>query len=254
MLRFREILFLLVLSLVSLIKIPNIELGIEIPFNETYNEFTYTASSSASLRLYVYHDYECVRYNISGYSTTLGDILSPGDGIKFYVTSNEQIKIKFTFFPKYDKLITKEKKGTFYIYSSSSPTKIDINKKINAYFGIFYGTTDPILVSYETGVIEKDVSVKLEYNKSFKNDIIETENVKNPFKICDENDDCDEYLSSYTFKQGHSYSINIKSYRKINQYIIPGHAIYIDNNKNTNNNNNIKFNILFILFYIALLL
>ena len=88
-----------------------------------------------------------------------------------------------------------------------------------------------------------------EYEDPLYNEIVDYE-LNNPFMVCDENEDCDEYISSYNFKKGHSYRICTKFQYKNYNYFLPAFSFYPSNT----NNNYICLNIFVLITYLIFLL
>ena len=130
-------------------------------------------------------------------------------------------------------------KGTFLMFALQNEIKIKLRNK--------YGDLDTPLVqsninslkeelilpdiihiTYSVPNLERNVSVKFEYNENCDPFTIG----ENPFKVC-HNDDCEENIETYSFQKGESYKIMIRLQKlKKNEddsnfyYVLPGYTFY----------------------------
>ena len=122
-------------------------------------------------------------------------------------------------------------------------------------------------LTFSVPKLDRDVTANFEYNK--KADIErDSFTIENPFKVC-HGKDCEENLSTYEFKKGESYEINVKVSKVRDEYndkyiIIPGFTFY-DQKYNgtyspddildvdTNSANGLKAKLLFISLILLLL-
>ena len=239
---FKIYLLFLIFILISPSEIPTLQTAIEYSFDEKNNQFYYDAKSYR-LIIYVSHSYVAVRLKIGSITQ---DITSPGTVIVNSVSNLGQNIVSLTFFPKYEKL-DKEKKGTISIHELNS--YVDLNNKINCNYPIYLANTDLGKITYNVNKLDKDMTIKFEYNSRINNEIVDYE-LNNPFMVCDENEDCDEYISSYNFKKGHSYRICTKFQYKNYNYFLPAFSFYPSNT----NNNYICLNIFVLITYLIFLL
>ena len=250
---FKIFLIYLTLSFILSKDIPTLNINEEIEFNEDNNEFIFGENTFPSYYIYVKHDYECVRLNVTRTKASYQDpvtidMVSPGGyHIEYYEVEN----IKLIFLPKYQKT-NKPKKGKIFVNLVSN--NIDTSNKIYSYYPIQLSGA-PKSIDYLINIKEADTTFQFEYNPKIKTDVFEY-NLKNPFKVCDEYNDCDEYITSYNFKKGCSYKISVKFEGKHGANFLPAYAFYSGSKRQNyiDNNNNffIKLNHFSLIIYLVL--
>ena len=248
---FKIFLIYLTLSFILSKTIPTLNLNEETEFNEDNNEFNFNVNIMPPFYIYVKHEYECVRLNITNSGSQVPhslDILNPGD---YYIESYTIQKINLIFLPKYEK-INKPKKGKISIHAIGN--SINSQSKIYSYFPRLTLSTYKDSLTYNINIQDADVTFQFEYNPIMKTDIYEYK-LKNPFQVCDEKNDCDEYISSYNFKKGHSYKIFVNYESKYSNYFLPAYAFYSGTKKKNvfnNNNNFIRLKLFTLIIYLLL--
>ena len=215
----KNLIFVVLLSLIMSLDIPTIEFGKETTFTPVNNKFQFVNNGSGEdyLLAYVETDSHGLEYieevkALKGHNTnTLSHTVNePGDGILFYLLEKGSVhSITLDY-----KEATVKKGGKLWINPLLNELNVDLNRKYSFNIPLAnYGYPDKEF-SPLTFIITKSaktVEFKFEYKEKFER-LWETFTVKNPFKICHIGDDldCIEDISSYKFIKGESYKIYIK--------------------------------------------
>ena len=211
----KNLIFVVLLSLIMSLDIPTIEFGKETTFTPVNNKFQFVKNKSEEDYLLIYvesdsHGLEYIQKADTGYY--LGYIINePGDGTLFTLTKEFSVH---TITLNYKEASIK-KGGKLWINPLLNELNVDLNQKYSFNVPLtYYFGKDEEEYSPLTFIITKSaktVEFKFEYKENFDY-YGEKFTVKNPFKICHISDDldCKEDISSYKFTEGESYKIYIK--------------------------------------------
>ncbi len=239
------ILLFLIFMIISSSDIPTLISGIEYSFDENHNNYFYYYPSSSLVFIFVKHSYVTVRLSVNSYTRDFNSSV-PGTWMHNSYFDNKPVNL--TFFPKYQN-VNKEKKGIIIFYERYNT--IDINTKVNFYGPIIFPSTLGKSCQFSVSNLDKDITIKFEYDSRIKDDLVDYE-LKNPFKVCDQSD-CDEYITYYKFKKGHSYSIDVQFvFKEYGLYIygfIPSFSFYP-----ISSNNYIRLNLIALIIYLIFLI
>ena len=213
----KNLIFVVLLSLIMSLDIPTIEFGKETTFTPINNKFQFVNNGSGEdyLLAYVETDSHGLEYIeevkvFKGHNSLSYTVNEPGDGILFYKLEKGSVhSITLDY-----KEATVKKGGKLWVNPLLNELNLDLNQKYSFNVPLAdYSYPDKEL-SPLTFIITKSaktVEFKFEYKENFDY-YGEKFTVKNPFKICHISDDldCKEDISSYKFTEGESYKIYIK--------------------------------------------
>ena len=225
----KNLIFVVLLSLIMSLDIPTIEFGKETTFTPINNKFQFVNNGSREdyLLAYVETDSHGLEYieevkDFKRYNALSHTVNEPGDGILFYLLEKGSVhSITLDY-----KEATVKKGGKLWINPLLNELNVDLNQKYSfniplAHYGGGYKEYNSL--TYIITKSAKTVEFKFKYKEKFES-YGEIFTVKNPFKIChigDDDLDCKEDISSYKFIEGESYKIYIKLQRiKIDEYSI----------------------------------
>ena len=104
---------------------------------------------------------------------------------------------------------TGQLKGNIWIYPLLKELKIDFTKNFEKKYTIYTNRAEePLVLTNEK--LEKDIKIKFQYSKSYKDENIVEQKLKNPFTVCEGDDNCKDNLETYTFKKNTDYKIKVK--------------------------------------------
>ena len=117
-------------------------------------------------------------------------------------------------------------KGTLWVNPSKNEIKFDLNKKFEWKFDIAKECPGPASkLTFVIDKAEKDVTFVFKYNNEIKDIFVEPIKVPNPFQVCHKTD-CKDDITTYDFKKGESYKINVKYAEVGNHYVFPSLSFY----------------------------
>ena len=259
-------LFAFIFTLISSKSVPSVKLGVNTTFDMNNNEFKfqYNGPGKDIILFYFTLDNKYVKYDIdcpnAGSSGNSGGSVSS----QIFIQVGKEGTCTIKFEPE------EKKKGSFVIYTLNTKLSIKLENKYGNLVSAFEDDDNLVSVSqltFSVPKLDRDVTANFEYNK--KADIErDSFTIENPFKVC-HGKDCEENLSTYEFKKGESYEINVKVSKVRDEYndkyiIIPGFTFY-DQKYNgtyspddildvdTNSANGLKAKLLFISLILLLL-
>lgn len=260
--------FFLSLAISKDIKSPkNLEYGVKTNFDKNNNEFTFTYNGQGRSYLLVnieYNSYDLeYQHTCDTGQSHIKTVNEPGLASLFPLYNSEvQHQIKLNY-----EEAKSEEGGKIWINPLNNELNVDLNKKYSLKVPFNIGFSDSEELSPLTYVItkaSKTVEFKFEYEEKVPvgpNEKIMT--VTNPFEVC-EDDDCHENVSSFEFKEGKSYTINLYL-KEITDpeweepyYVLPSfsfadknHKDDDDDDKHTTNSQSLRFK--FWIFALAIL-
>ena len=210
----KNLIFILLLSLIMSLNTPTIEFGKETSFSPSNNEFQFVDNESSNDYVLVYvtydsYDLEYIQKVDTG-NYMRNTINTPGEGILF--PSNGKGSIH-TITLDYKEARSK-KGGKLWVNPLLNELNVDLNQKYSFNIPLADESGKDKEFSPLTYIITKSpktVEFKFKYEEEVET-FTQKIKVKNPFKICHIADelDCKEDISSYEFKEGESYKIYIK--------------------------------------------
>lgn len=236
------------ISIILLVSSASIEFGKETPFDtKTNHYFEFINQDKGFVFVYI----SCEKYNDSnlfgiisttnGY-TSYGSFKGPTQGILLYSATQKNYNIylmKDNHMYGIDTFKDNEiASGTIWVNPSTNELPVDLSKryerKIYVITAIFEDTQLPKL-TYAINNAEKDCTFIFKYNETID---IEGEILSNPFEICQGNI-CSVNLTSYKFKKGESYKINLLTQRLLkdkHSIVLPAFSFADENYKESSGN------------------
>ena len=258
--------FFFIFALISSKSSPSVKLGVNTTFDMNNNEFNfeYKGPGKDIIIFYIksdnyYFDYDLVCPNTSMESSISGGTYASITATQVGTTGTCTIKFESE----------KESKGSFVIYTIKSKLSIKLKNKYGNL--IFADEDDDSLaesisqLTFSVPKLDRDVTANFEYSKDvFIHKTPYT--IENPFKVY-HGKDFKENISTYEFKKGESYEINVKVSKVTDEYnykhiIIPGFTFYDqkyngtyspDDILDTNSANVLKIKLLFISLFLLIL-
>lgn len=190
---------IVLISLLVLIssKDNTIDFAKEIPFDKNNSKFEFTYDKNDSFFIQVTCN-DTTNFRLKTNGGNFGFMANPpGNSLVSYKILSDSYTINIES--------ESNSKGTFWINPSLLDVKIDLNSKIEWKY-YTSSNNENAKLTYAIENAEKDVTFIFKY--SYPN-VDEKDTLSNPFEVCHK-DECKEDISTYDFKKGESYKINVK--------------------------------------------
>ena len=227
------ILLILIFANISTKTIPTLEYDTLTDFKEGNSEFNIESSGEIT-GLLTYVDTQNKKLKISflsdiGHSTSYGEHIftNPGGAFAFFFPTDTINTMNITSADGEE-----IKEGSIWIHPLDLELNSDLSEKIIKLYPAM-ADMDYETLNYTISDLKEDTTVRLTYEKDYKENGIEIKDLANPFSVC-EDYFCLDDIDSFTFVKGNSYTIRLKFEKKIikvdgedrAKYFLPAFSFY----------------------------
>ena len=227
------ILLILIFANISTKTIPTLEYDTLTDFKEGNSEFNIESSGEIT-GLLTYVNIQNKKLKISflsdiGHSTSYGEHIftNPGGAFAFFFPTDTINTMNIT-----SEDGEEIKEGTIWIHPLDLELNSDLSEKIIKLYPAM-ADMDYETLNYTISDLKEDTTVRLTYEKEYKENGIEIKDLANPFSVC-EDYFCLDDIDSFTFVKGNSYTIRLKFEKKIikvdgedrAKYFLPAFSFY----------------------------